>query len=51
MKKVYEIRKYVVANNIKQALRLEKLQEVSEIYLTNHSANLLLDSLHSKNAI
>lgn len=48
MKKVYQITKFVVAESIDEALNLEKEGEVEEIFLTKHSMDLLLDSLHTR---
>lgn len=48
MKKVYEIRKYVVAENIAQAIKMEKTIEPDEVYITKHSSDILLDELHTK---
>lgn len=48
MKKVYEIRKYIVAEDIAEALELEKGAHVEEIYITKHSSDILLDELHTK---
>lgn len=48
MKKVYQITKFVVAESIEEALTLEKDGQVEEIFLTKHSMDLLLDTLHTK---
>ena len=48
MKKVYEIRKYVVAESITQAIKIEKSFEPDEVYITKHSTDILLDDLHTK---
>ena len=49
MKKVYQINKIVLADNIEDAIKKEKKAEIIEIYVTKHSSDLILDSLHSKN--
>ena len=48
MKKVYEIRKFVVAEDAVEAINFEKNFEVVEVFLTKHSCDILLDELHSK---
>ena len=47
MKKVYQITKFVVARSVKEAIKEESKVEITEIFLTKHSTNLLLDDLHS----
>jgi hypothetical protein len=51
MKKVYEIRKFVVARSVKEAFKLEKLVDAEEIIITRHSTDILLDTLHVKHKI
>lgn len=51
MKKVYQITKFVVASSIKEAIRVEKDYKVEDCYITNHSRDILLESLHRVNKI
>lgn len=44
MKYIYVIRKYVVASNIKQAIKLDKETDVHDCWLSEGSTNLLHDN-------
>lgn len=48
MKKVYEITKYVLAESPHEAIHKEASGEITDVKLTTHSADLFLDSLHTK---
>lgn len=48
MKKVYEIRKVVVANSCREAILNESKGEITQAYIVQHSQDILLDDLHHK---
>ena len=43
MKYIYVVRKYVVADSIKQAIKLDKTTEVHDCWLSEGSTSLLHD--------
>jgi len=45
MKKIYIVRKYVLANNAPEAIRKEKLQKVDDCYAEEKSINNYIESL------
>lgn len=45
MKKVYVVRKYVLAENVADALRKEKKNKVDDVFLDTKSTDIYLDSL------
>lgn len=45
MKKIYIVRKYVLANNAPEAIRKERLQKVDDCYAEEKSINNYIDSL------
>ena len=49
MKKVYQITKFVVAESVEEATKIENKWPVEEVLLTKHSSDILLDELHNKN--
>lgn len=51
MKNVYEIRKLVLAESVSEAIKLEAKADIVEIYITNHSRDIVLDNLHAKKKI
>lgn len=48
MKKVYIIRKYILAKSAKEAIKLEKKKEVDDCWAEEKSLNIFIENLTPK---